>query len=216
MCETTTKNGKETYAFSKKESFELKYYQPIFYQEFNTTMSWVLSNYQKNILTDFNSSAFIGNVLMDSIIQPYQHIIYSANMGSWSSITRWDAELFAVDGRKFLIEIKLRLDKDYLKYPNTTLGEREKYNELVDKAFEGGFIPVIIWIHDNGIANAFRLNDYEPEWKWMNVPKNKQAIRNEYLQKQCGLYFKSHSKEFTVEHYKDILNEFKTKTGIQP
>ncbi len=159
----------------------------------------------------FNWDAFFGNHMLDYLLQHYfKKNISICDIGSFSGMGDYDCYIECTDGSRYIIELKIRHDDDYVKFPKTCKGEKDKYNKLKAWAIAKHAIPIIMWIQNNGEVSMFDLRSYTPNWYvGKDQYENHSGGKDKKVEKEFGLYYKRFAfKNFIIKDYNSILNFF--------
>ncbi len=139
----------------------------------------------------WNAHGFMGNAILDVIVQQTKWKILALNIFSQSGDCRHDASAYHCNKGKVLFEVKMRWDNDHIKYPKTCLGEKIKYDYLKEEGKSQNATPFLINVHSNGEVNIININKVR-EPKWVLLPTQRSMWkRDEVKNVWIGKYYKN-------------------------
>lgn len=184
------------------------------YQEHNIIKSSKLylstatayNEYAKKEIAVYNPNAFLGNTILDVVFTYWGKKVHSIDIFTQSGYTEQDAFIILNDGRRILLELKIRVDDSHIAFPLTCIGELKKYNSLINDARKLNAIPIIVWLHKDGSMNFFDLSkiDKPKEKIWVFCQKNNFTKEKDWV--LFYKYEKKYSKPVQLVGYENILN----------
>lgn len=188
-------------------SYATVHYTPLYYKEYNDIINNKVYEHTSNIINNaiVNQYAFFGCIIIDKLFQPFKRIIESCDIYCQSGTSNVDSLVVLCNGRRLYIEIKMRHDDDYIKYPKTCIGEKYKYDRLRVLATEANAEPYIIWVQKLGQVSIFNLNKIdEPRWFFNKMQRNNFEKKNEKRNIAIGYYFKKDAYQCNIPNFGNI------------